>query len=141
VLRIWDRALTNDEVKKNMMRERPESDGGLLGLYIFDAEGVKDTANGESVALDHSGTLQRYSSIIGGGGGGGWHCCKGVAGQRVYYADSKLEAGAHCACLCASCLSCHGALQQCGVHLILWMQKPDGAALPALSLMVLLYPH
>lgn len=55
VLRIWDRVLSNDDVKRNMMRERPDSETGLVAMYIFDAEGVKDATNGEPVALDRTG--------------------------------------------------------------------------------------
>jgi hypothetical protein len=54
VLRIWDRVLTGDEVKRNMLRERPESESGLVGLYIFDNDGVKEAQNGEPVATDRS---------------------------------------------------------------------------------------
>lgn len=46
--------LTADEVKRNMLRERPESESGLVGLYIFDNEGVKAAQNGEPVAMDRS---------------------------------------------------------------------------------------
>lgn len=55
VLRIWNRVLSSDDIKRNMMRERPESESGLVGLYIFDNEGVKTATNGEPVALDRSG--------------------------------------------------------------------------------------
>jgi hypothetical protein len=54
VLRIWNRVLSGEEIKRNMMRERPESESGLVGLYIFDSEGVKNAQNGEPVALDRS---------------------------------------------------------------------------------------
>lgn len=54
VLRIWNRVLSGDEIKRNMMRERPDSESGLVGLYIFDAEGVKNAQNGEPVASDRS---------------------------------------------------------------------------------------
>lgn len=55
VLRIWDRVLSGEEVKRNMLRERPDSESGLVGLYIFDGEGVKTAQNGEPVAMDRSG--------------------------------------------------------------------------------------
>ncbi|WIA11894.1 hypothetical protein OEZ85_011978 [Tetradesmus obliquus] len=54
VLRIWDRVLSADDVKRNMVRERPDSEAGLVGLYIFDAEGAKASAAGEPVATDRS---------------------------------------------------------------------------------------
>jgi hypothetical protein len=57
VLRIWDRVLSGDDIKRNMMRERPDSEAGLVGLFIFDAEGAKATAAGEPVATDRSGEL------------------------------------------------------------------------------------
>jgi hypothetical protein len=47
--------LESTQVRRNMMRERPESEAGLTALYIFDAEGVKAAQNGEPVALDRSG--------------------------------------------------------------------------------------
>lgn len=55
VLRVWNRVLNSDEIKRNMLRERPESESGLVGLYIFDSEGVKNAQNGEPVATDRSG--------------------------------------------------------------------------------------
>lgn len=55
MLRIWDRVLSADDVKRNMVRERPDSEAGLVGLYIFDAEGAKASAAGEPVATDRSG--------------------------------------------------------------------------------------
>lgn len=43
-LRVWGRVLSQDEVKRNMWRERPDTEEGLAALYIFDAEGIKDAA-------------------------------------------------------------------------------------------------
>jgi hypothetical protein len=58
VLRIWDRVLSGDEVRRNMMRDRPDTENGLVGLYIFDREGVKTAQNGEPVAMDRAGKEQ-----------------------------------------------------------------------------------
>jgi hypothetical protein len=55
VLRIWSRVLSGDEVRRNMMRDRPDTENSLVGLYIFDNEGVKTAQNGEPVAMDRSG--------------------------------------------------------------------------------------
>lgn len=63
VLRIWNRVLTGEEIKRNMMRERPESESGLVGLYIFDSEGVKNAQNGEPVALDRSSECAGLFSV------------------------------------------------------------------------------
>jgi hypothetical protein len=65
VLRIWDRVLSADDIKRNMMRERPDSEAGLVGLYIFDAEGAKATAAGEPVATDRSGECSAGSRVTG----------------------------------------------------------------------------
>jgi len=43
-----------------MWRDRPDSEDGLVALYIFDSEGVKSVKNGEVealVAVDRSGGL------------------------------------------------------------------------------------
>lgn len=64
VLRIWNRVLTGEEIKRNMMRERPESESGLVGLYIFDSEGVKNAQNGEPVALDRSSECAGLFSVL-----------------------------------------------------------------------------
>ncbi|KAI8473932.1 MAG: concanavalin A-like lectin/glucanase [Monoraphidium minutum] len=55
VLRVWSRALGQDEIRRNMWRGRPDSEEGLAALYIFDSEGVR--AGGDAaapVALDRT---------------------------------------------------------------------------------------
>lgn len=42
---MWRTVRTQDEIKRNMMRENPDSDNGLAALFIFD---------GASVRQDHS---------------------------------------------------------------------------------------
>lgn len=54
VLRIWDRVLSADDIKRNMMRERPDSESGLAALYLFGSDS-QTSASGEEVAIDHSG--------------------------------------------------------------------------------------
>jgi len=54
VVRVWSRALSQDDVRRNMFREAPESTEGLAALYVFDAAGVASTALAP-VALDRSG--------------------------------------------------------------------------------------
>lgn len=54
VLRIWDRVLSEDDIQRNMVRERPDTEAGLVAMYIFDTEGVKEAANGDAVALDRT---------------------------------------------------------------------------------------
>lgn len=48
-LRVWSRVLSQDDVKRNMWRERPDTEDGLAALYIFDADGIKDAGGGGSV--------------------------------------------------------------------------------------------
>lgn len=55
VLRIWDRVLSKDDISRNMLRERPDTETGLVAMYIFDAEGIKESANGDPLALDRTG--------------------------------------------------------------------------------------
>ncbi|MEW5305376.1 MAG: hypothetical protein WDW36_007919 [Sanguina aurantia] len=55
VVRIWTRALPEDEVRRSMVRERPESQDGLAGLYIFTTDGVAEAEGGGLMALDTSG--------------------------------------------------------------------------------------
>lgn len=64
VLRIWDRVLSGEDIKRNMLRDRPDSENGLVALYIFDAEGVKEAANGEPLALDRTGENAAVGSIV-----------------------------------------------------------------------------
>jgi hypothetical protein len=52
VLRVWDRVRSQEDIKKNMFRERPESEEGLALLYIFNAAGIKPAENGEPLAVD-----------------------------------------------------------------------------------------
>ncbi|KIY95455.1 hypothetical protein MNEG_12507, partial [Monoraphidium neglectum] len=40
-LRVWGRVLTQDDVRRNMWRNRPDNEEGLAALYVFDTEGVK----------------------------------------------------------------------------------------------------
>eukprot|EP00879_Flechtneria_rotunda_P000467 GHRR01000568.1.p1 GENE.GHRR01000568.1~~GHRR01000568.1.p1 ORF type:complete len:1094 (+),score=373.48 GHRR01000568.1:402-3284(+) len=54
ILRIWDRVVSADYIKRNMMRERPDTEAGLVALYIFDVEGIKEASNGELVAMDRT---------------------------------------------------------------------------------------
>jgi hypothetical protein len=58
--------LSLDEVKRNMWRDRPDSEEGLAALYIFDGEGVKSVKNGDletTVAVDRSGAFWRQMGV------------------------------------------------------------------------------
>lgn len=94
VLRIWDRVLTADEVKRNMLRERPESESGLVGLYIFDNDGVKTAQNGEPVAMDRSSESQGSLSSLAAAAGAGvssWLLVLGsYAGWVLLFHDKRL---------------------------------------------------
>lgn len=50
-LRVWGRVVTQDEVKRNMWRARPESEEGLAALYLFDEPSNAEQAG----ALDKTG--------------------------------------------------------------------------------------
>jgi len=52
VLRVWNKVLSQDDIKKNMFRDRPEGEEGLVALYVFNE--VAGTASGEPLAMDSS---------------------------------------------------------------------------------------
>ena len=69
-LRVWSRVLSPDEIRKNMLRERPESDNGLAALYIFDNDGVKafkgdNGAGDQLLAMDRTGEKRKSQQAVG----------------------------------------------------------------------------
>ncbi|KAI8469316.1 MAG: concanavalin A-like lectin/glucanase domain-containing protein [Monoraphidium minutum] len=58
VLRVWNRVLSQDDVKRNMWRDRPDGEEGLVALYIFDSEGIRAAGSGSpgemTVAVDRT---------------------------------------------------------------------------------------
>lgn len=67
-LRVWNKVLSVDDVKRNMWRDRPDSDEGLVALYIFDGEGVKvvnsDAGGEQFVAMDRTGGLRSAAGLV-----------------------------------------------------------------------------
>ncbi|GBF95915.1 hypothetical protein Rsub_08038, partial [Raphidocelis subcapitata] len=64
VLRVWRRALSGDEVKRNMWRDRPDTEEGLAALYIFDGEGVKSLGGAnpdQMIAVDRTSGANHLS--------------------------------------------------------------------------------
>jgi hypothetical protein len=54
---VWRRALSADDVKRNLWRERPDTEDGLAALYIFDGEGVKSVGGAnpdQMIAVDRT---------------------------------------------------------------------------------------